>query len=340
MKKLFVVFVLLAVCSAGAFAQLVLNGEFYTGLEVSVPHESDQNETVTMNHVDHHEAKGATQLNVTGTYTKDSFGLKLDTVFKDVDTNFYTLNGAYGWANFFENQVRVSMGKISDGVWVSKLEDEYVLDELRGFRVELKPQAIEGLNVGAAFHAGQTGDTEYDGEEFGYGMVLGGSYITPVFNAVAAYDRSGSGTVIAGLNYTGIYELTDAGIQIKYGEFADWETIGYITIGEKIGYRVMRPLTVSLYATQTLYGNSDTDPDPALLFNPEVAYRLTSTITAGLELTVDSLDLFTTTNLAITPYVDISLQGSAYVYFQYTASLPDMEGPDHSLAVGLTVKSF
>ncbi|MDR1212176.1 MAG: hypothetical protein LBK40_08095, partial [Spirochaetaceae bacterium] len=338
MKKVLVVFVLLAAFSAGAFAQLVLNGEFYTGLEVYIPRNYSSHETIRMNHVDHHKPEGTTLFNVTGTYTRDSFGLKLDTDFRDAAANFYTLNGAYGWASFFDSQIRVSMGKISDGVWVTSLENEYVLDELRGFRVELKPQFIEGLNVGAAFRAGESTAPDFDGEEFGYGMVLGASYITPVFNAVAAYDRSGSGTVIGGINYTGIYNLTDAGIEIRYGEFADWETIGYFTIDEKIGYRVMRPLTVSLRAAQTVYG--DSKKDAALLFNPEVAYRLTPTLTAGLEAELDSPDYFTTANLAVVPYVDIALPGAAYIFFQYKMSLIDMKDPDHSIGVGLTVKAF
>jgi hypothetical protein len=236
-----------------------------------------------------------------------------------------------------DDQVRLSLGKISDGVWVTSLENEYVLDELRGFRVELKPQVLPGLNLGAAFRTGEASNTTYDGEDFGNGMVLGGSYVHPLFNAVVAYDRSVSGKVIGGLNYTGIYELTDAGIEVKYNDFYNWK-YGYITIDEKIGYRVMRPLTVSLRAAQTIYGDSQKDAD--LLFNPEVAYRLTPALTLGMEAELGSPDYFKTMNLDVVPYLDYALPGSAYLYLQYRVSLTDMKDPDHSVGLGLTVKSF
>jgi hypothetical protein len=335
-KKPLFLFILFVVASGGVFAQLVWNGEFYTGLEFYAPHNS--NEVIRQNHTDHHKPKGFTQFNLTGTYTAGGFGIKLDTLFQDVNVDPISLVGAYGWANFLDNQVRLSMGKISDGVWVTSLENEYVLDELRGFRIELKPRFLSGLNLGAAFHTGETTSTTYDSKEFGYGMVLGGSYITPLFNAVVAYDRSGNGTVIGGFNYTGVYDLTDAGIEIKYGEFADWETRGYITIDEKIGYRVMRPLTVSMRAAQTIYG--DSKKDASLLFNPEIAYKLNAVLTLGLEAELQSPDYFKTANLDVIPYLDYALPGAAYLYLQYRLHLTEMKNPDHSIGLGLTVKSF
>ncbi|MDR1430389.1 MAG: hypothetical protein LBI85_08885 [Spirochaetaceae bacterium] len=338
MKKLLILVMLCAVVSGGAFAQLVWNGEFYTGLEFSSPHGSD--EYITQNHTDHHETKGPTQFDLTGTYTGGIFGVKLDTLFQDVAGNEVSLVGAYGWVNFLDDQVRLSLGKISDGVWVTSLEKEHVLDKnIRGFRVEFKPRFLGGLNLGAAFPAGDSGDTSYDGEEFANGMILGASYIHPLFNTVAAYDRGGVGRVIFGFNYTGIYELTDAGIEIDYRDLTDtWDSGGSVTIDEKIGYRIMRPLTVSLHASQTVYGDSDTDIN--LLFNPEVSYRLTPSLTAGLEAELQSPDYFTTINLDLVPYVDYALSGGAYIYLQYRLHMADMKNPDHSVGLGLTLISF
>jgi hypothetical protein len=63
-------------------------------------------------------------------------------------------------------------------------------------------------------------------------------------------------------------------------------------------------------------------------------------LTAGLEAEIDSPDYFDEINLAVTPYVDVSLPGTAYIYLQYTMSLVDLKDPEHSFGVGLTVKSF
>jgi hypothetical protein len=334
-KKAFFLFILFAAVTGGIFAQLAWNGEFYTGLEFYAPHDSDA--VTGQNHTDHHKAKGITQGNLTTTYIKDSIGFKMNALFQ-ANEDPVSLVGAYGWFNFWDNQVRLSMGKISDGVWVTSLENEYVLDELSGFRVELKPKLLGGLNVGAAFHTGDPGAPAYTFKEFADGMVVGGSYIHPLFNVVAAYDRSRSGKVIGGLNYTGIYDLTDAGIEIKYNDFYNWKYDGYIRIDEKIGYRVMRPLVVSLRAAQTHYG--DSQKDLQLLFNPEVTYKLNAALTVGLEAEVESPDLFKTVNLDVVPYLDYALPGAAYIYVQYRLSLADMKDADHSIGLGLTVKSF
>jgi hypothetical protein len=45
-------------------------------------------------------------------------------------------------------------------------------------------------------------------------------------------------------------------------------------------------------------------------------------------------------NLDVVPYLDYALPGSAYLYLQYRVSLTDMKDPDHSVGLGLTVKSF
>ena len=84
-KKLLFLFVLFAFAVGGTFAQLVWNGEFYTGLEFYAPHGTG--EVVRQNHTDHHQAKGPTQFDLTGIYTIDNFGIKLDTLFQDVSTS-------------------------------------------------------------------------------------------------------------------------------------------------------------------------------------------------------------------------------------------------------------
>jgi hypothetical protein len=334
-KKPFFLFILFAVATGGIFAQLAWNGEFYTGLEFYAPHGSKG--VISQDHTDHNKAKGITQGNITATYINGGFGMKINTLFQ-ANADPVSLVGAYGWFNFWANQIRLSMGKISDGVWVTSLENEYVLDELSGFRLELKPKLLSGLNIGAAFHTGDPGAPTYTFKDFADGMVLGGSYIHPLFNVVVAYDRSRSGKVIGGINYTGIYDLTDAGIEIKYNDFYNWKYDGYIRIDEKIGYRVMRPLIVSLRAAQTQYG--DSQKDLQLLFNPELAYKLNAAMTVGLEAEVESPDLFKSVNLDLVPYLDYALPGAAYIYIQYKLHLTDMKDPDHSIGLGLTVKSF
>jgi hypothetical protein len=326
MKRIVVVLVLLGVLTTGLFAQLTLGGEFYTGVTLDVPSGAD--ESIGVNH----REKGNTLFELTATVNKDNFGAKLDTSFVKQPTDFFRLNGIFGWAYFLDRKIRLTLGDISDAVWVTTLENEYHLDDVAGFRLEYKTP-LPGLSVGAAFDAG-----DYTMEKFFKQIVFGASYVHALFNTVAVYDMGSNATTIFGFNFTGIDRLTTAGIELKASNLALWEKMGSLIIDEEAGYQVTREFTAVLHLGQSFYGNSDSDP--GMLFRPGVRYRIFSPLTAFLDLEFNSEDVFKTTNMIVHPWVEYSLGNLGLLYLEYKLSLPDMKAPSHTIGIGMEIKAF
>jgi hypothetical protein len=326
MKKFFAFLILLCVLGSAVFAQVTFGGDVFTGVTFEAPYNQDGTFNVT------NREKGNTTLDLAATVNKGDYGAKLDTTFIYQPTDYFRLNGIYGWVNLFENQFRLSLGDISDGVWVTSLDNEYKLDDISGFRLEYKTP-LPGLSVGAAFEA-----TGYTGEQFLKQTIFGASYISAYFNTVVAYDLGSNAQGIFGFNFTGIDALTTAGIELKAANLALWDKMGTLTIDEEVGYQVIRPLTASLHLGQELYGVSGTDPK--LTFIPGVAYKITPALTASLDVEINSPDMFTTTNLVLTPCVEYSLPGSGLLYLEYILSMPEFKNPSHSIGFGLEIKAF
>jgi len=330
MKRLITVSLLLGVLAGNVFAQLTLSGEAYVGFQLEKPF-NDTDETLGA----YHRKKGAPLFNFMATAARENYGVKLDTNFQT--TNPLSINGIYGWVNFLDKSLNLTIGKISDGKWVSSLDadHEITFDEITGFRLEYKTP-LPGLNVGAAFTA-----DDYTFEKFGKKTVLAASYVNPMLNTVIAYDLGNNARLLWGLNYTGIDELTSAGIQLKAINLASWESPVYpgeILITEKVGYRVMRPLVVSLLLSQTMYG---IDKDTVLLFNPSVSYRLFDNLTASFGLKVESPDYFETQVISIKPCVEYRLKGAALFYTEYEMTLAKYKGGSlHRFGFGIDVKAF
>ncbi|AEF81765.1 hypothetical protein [Leadbettera azotonutricia] len=326
MKKFFALSVLFAVLACGAFAQVNFGGSLYTGIELNVPNTGD--ESVGMRH----REEGNTKLDLTGTVVTDNYGAKLDTTFVYPSPDNPRLNGIYGWANFLDNQLRLSLGKISDAVWVTSLDNEYKLDDVNGLRLEYKTP-LTGLSVGVAFDAG-----DYKVEKFLKQTILGASYVTAYFNTVIAYDMGSNGTTIFGFNFTGIDELSTAGIELQASNMALWDTLGLLRVDEEAAYRVTRAFTASLHLGQEFSGVKNTDAD--LTFIPGLSYKIIPQLTASLDVKIESPDYFKTTNLEITPCLEYSLSGPALLYLQYTLALPEFKNPSHILGLGLEIKAF
>jgi hypothetical protein len=325
MKKIIAVSVLFCVLTGGLFAQVTLSGEFHTGVQLDIPPDGD--ESIDLNH----REDGIRIFDFAATVNKDNFGAKLDTSFAK-QSDFFNLNGAFGWVYFLDRQIRLTMGDISDAVWVTSLS-EYKFDDKEGFRLEYRAPFLPGLNMGAAFEVGG-----YTMEQFFKQIVLGANYVHEFFNTVVAYDLGGNANVIFGFNFTGLDRLTTAGIELKGNELAVWEKTGSLILNEEVAYQITREFTAVLHLGQTLYGKSE--EDPALLFRPGVRYKILPPLTAFLDVELGSEDLFKTTNITVHPWVEYSLGNMGLLYLEYKLGLPDMKDASHTIGLGMEIKAF
>jgi hypothetical protein len=284
MKKFVIVSLLLGILAGNVFAQLTFSGEAYAGISLEKPL-NDTDETIGTNH----REKGAPMFNFVAAAARENYGVKLDTNFQVPGS--ISVNGIYGWVYFLNKSINLSMGKISDGKWVSSLDADHEItwDEVTGFRVDYKTP-VAGLNVGVAFAA-----DDYTLEKFGQKLLFGASYVNAMLNTVLAYDLGNNGRILFGLNYTGIDELTSAGVQFVAKNFSTWDSKspgfwGEFNINEKAGYRIMRPLVVSLFLSQTIYNNPDVDA--ILTFMPAVSYKIRPDLTASFSLDITTANYF------------------------------------------------
>jgi hypothetical protein len=329
MKKSFVFVVLFGSLAGSVSAQVMLRGNLYTGITADIPYDGE--ESIGLKN----REKGNTVMDVSAAALlgEGAYGVKLDTTFSYLRPDItFTPKGMYGWTELFDRQIRLSLGKISDGVWVTSLDNDYTFDEIAGARVECRTP-LEGLSVGMAFDAG-----DYTVENFAKQLIFGGSYVSAIFNIVGAYDFGSNTRALFGFNFTGIDDLTTAGIELRFTDIALWEQYGELAIDEEAAYRIIRPLTVSLHMAQKVYGKAGSDM--GLAFRPGLAYKLTRTLTGSLEVEVNSDDVFKTSNLALTPCIEYQLPGSGILYLQYDLTLAALKEPSHAIGLGLEIKSF
>jgi hypothetical protein len=326
MKKIIVLLVLFGVLAGGVvYAEITFGGEMYTGITLDIPANGDESIGV------HHREKGNTLFELDAVVNKDNFGAKFDTSFIKQPADFFRLNGIYGWVYFLNKQIRLTLGDINDAVWVTTLDNEYHLDNVSGVRVEYKTP-LPGLSVGAAFDAG-----DYTMEKFAKQIIFGASYVHALFNTVAAYDMGDNADAIFGFNFTGIDQLTAAGIELKADNLALWDKTGSIFIDEEIAYGVTSEFTAILHLGQSY---SNPDGDLGLAFRPGVRYKILPALTAFLNVEVKSEDVFKTTDLVVNPWLEYSLGGLGLLYLEYEMSLPDMKTPAHTIGFGLEIKAF
>ena len=338
MKKSIIVSLLFCVLAGGVFAEITFSGEGYAGIQVEKPFLWDNTVSAT------HRKEGAPKFNFVATAARENYGIKFDTDLIVTDPFAPRLNGIYGWVDFLDDSIHLSMGKISDAKWVSNLDtdNEVFYDKITGFRVQYKTP-LEGLSIGAAFPAlGLNGDFNF--ERMAKKTILGASYIHPMLNSVIAYDMGNNARFLFAFNYTGIDDLTSAGIEISTINLATWDSTvegywGELTVKEKVGYRVIRPLIVSLLAGQTYYNDSDTDS--MLFFTPSASYRILPALTGILSMELRTADMFKTQTVTLTPCIEYTLKGPALIYVQYQVIIaPEKEDSAHKFGFGIDIKAF
>jgi len=334
MKKAIIVFLMAGILAGNAFAQITFSGSVYAGIQLRSPDGADE----TIGAV--HREGYSPQFNFTGTVARENYGARLDTTFEATADpgRHFTLNGIYGWVNFLDNSVRLTMGKLSNPAWATNLDARlptHHLDEITGFRVEYNTP-IQGLSVGAAFET-----ANYDVETFFQQIIFGANFVHPLFSTVFAYDLGSNGQAIFGFNYTGFPDLT-LGIQLRANNLASWDNefmhFGSLLMHQKIGYRVTRSVFAYLILGQGIYGSPHVDT--YLEFTPGVDVRLTPELTGTFRMTIDSPDHFTTTNLTLRPSIEYTLRGPAVLYVEYELRLADMDRATHTFGFGITIRAF
>jgi hypothetical protein len=161
MKKLLALFIMVCTVGFSAFAEdgLVFNGEVKTGLNITK--KDGQDATAGVKHSDDAGTPGRIRFNLN--YTKGIFQFRTRFELRDSvvwggdghrDQSFSTevnrfVKHAFGAANFFDEQFRVSLGKIGDTAFENAGDELWDNPEfITGARFEFKPAAVKGLNLG------------------------------------------------------------------------------------------------------------------------------------------------------------------------------------------------
>jgi hypothetical protein len=337
MKKAIIAFLLASVLAGGAFGQITFSGSAYAGIRLEMPQSGDETLTTT------HREEGAPKFNLTATVTRENYGARVDTTFQMLDdpARDFTLNGIYGWVDFLNNSLRLTMGQISSAAWVLNRwhlsHAEVYFDKIRGFRLTYDTP-IDGLSVGTAVKA-EGNDLQVSGER----MIFGATFVHPMFSTVFAYDLGANGRALFGFNFIGIPDLT-AGFQLYGFHLASWNDLprptGVLQMRQIVGYRVARPLSFYLISSQTIHGAEGSDV--GLEFIPVIEYRFMPNLTGSFSVIIESPDHFSTTNLTLNPMLEKMLAGPALFYVEYAFHLPDMtmNRAVHTFGFGITVRAF
>ena len=92
----------------------------------------------------HDDAGNRAQLDMK--FVAENYGFRFIPRFQMIDNTTMSLPVAYGWFEVMNDMIKVTAGRIDDGVWNSPSPEDRNYSNGVGFRVEVKP--IEGLNVG------------------------------------------------------------------------------------------------------------------------------------------------------------------------------------------------
>ena len=345
MKKAIIIFLLIGTLAGSAFAELTFSGDVYIGVQLRNAPGAD--ESITTDHRNYF----APEFNLSATVSRENYGARLVT---RAEGTSFTIRGIYGWVDFFDNSLRLSMGRFSDGMWVIRLDSdlsELSMDgNITGFRFAYSTP-LPGLSVGAVFRADR-----HNMEEFFQQMIFGATYVSPFFNAVFAYDLGQNVRTLFGINFPTFHFLglpdLSLGFKLLANNLATWDstpalTSGSLSMYQRIGYRISWPVSVSLIASQTISGAPEIEYT-TLMFGPGITYRnrLAPSLTGSLRLLIDSPDHFATTNLTLRPAIEKSLAGPALFYVQYEWRLPDvgssnpMDRAVHTFGFGIEIRAF
>jgi hypothetical protein len=209
MKKLCMA-LLITTLAYSAFAQeFTISGEVKTGLYWS-RYEDGLNEPLEKSYFhsrddagDDYNSKRDSTLPIPGRfqtdidYSHNNVGFKTRLRWEGWlnDRSMPIFNYAFGYGNFFDDQLTLALGKLGDSPWGTggpEMWKELEISTLGGMRVEIKPQVVPGLTVGFVInYFNSNKDQVASGQDtlFDYLMesVIGVSYTNDLFYARFAY---------------------------------------------------------------------------------------------------------------------------------------------------------
>ena len=346
MKKFIVFVLLLGVLGANAFAQLTFTGNVYAGIQMEIPYGNAQDGSPQENTIYlRHRREGAPVFNLTATFNRPNAGARLDTSFQAdfVGGEELSVNGVYAWVDFLNNTLRFTLGRISSPVWVAGLDPDHqwYFDKITGFRL-LYDTPLPGLSVGAAFRV--EGNNE---RQLFERAILGVTYSSPMFNTFLAYNIGSNGHLLFGFNFLGIPDLA-AGIQLRAAHLATWDDPGFggmLEIVQRFGFRITRPMELTLLAGQIFYAEPRGDferRDAELFFTPGISYRLHPDLTASFSVEFRSADFFNYSRfITFNPMIEYQVHGGISFYAEYEFRLGKfIHETFHRISLGVNIGIF
>jgi len=212
MKKIIITFLITALSCAVFAQEFTVSGEVKTGLfysrfddginevlEKSYFHSrddagNDNSDNRTM------PAPGRFQIDMA--YLRDNVGFKVRFRWENWlnQTNLPFFNYAFGYGNFFQDQLTLSLGKLGASPWGTggpEMWKELEISTLGGIRFEFKPRflpVLDGLNIGFVlnyFDGGMDSTTSTNTVinlgDYLQESVIGVSYTNDIFHARMAY---------------------------------------------------------------------------------------------------------------------------------------------------------
>ena len=345
MKKLIVFALLFGVITGSAFAQLTFSGDFHAGIQIEIPYDTNDEHSPDRNTVyPLHRTEGFPVFNFVAAFNRPIGGARLDTSFQtDLAGNeALTVNGVYGWVNFLDNTLQLTVGRMSNPRWVASLDPDHIwhFDEITGLRLEYHTP-LPGLSVGAAFRTEGN-----DLQELFKRVIFGANFTHRTFNAVFAYNLGSNGHALFSINYFGITDLT-LGVQTRIRHIASWNTRafgGSVEVVQRAGFRVTRLMELTLLAGQIFYAEPSGGErrDPALFFTPGVSYRLLPDLTASFSIEVRSDDLFDRSRfITFNPAIEYNVGGPISFYAEYEFVMANYVHQSlHRISLGINIRAF
>jgi len=197
MKKIWLALCAAVLAAAPAFAgdiEMNFSGEVKTGLLWDNIEEPGQT-TINRARIGNNDDAGIPgRIRLDGELIKDNIGFKMRWETQNFSGVAPAWAYAMGYGDFFDNQLRLSGGRLGQSPWSSggpEIWDE--LDNRAGLRVEIKLNMLPGLNFGFVLNENNTDavNTEFDMVAMLSETIVGFSYTHEFFHVRAAYRFDG-----------------------------------------------------------------------------------------------------------------------------------------------------
>ncbi|MDR1399361.1 MAG: hypothetical protein LBJ41_05515 [Treponema sp.] len=196
MRKIMTVLLLAALVTGSVFAEdgLAISGEVKTGLNISK--DGDDDVVARVKNSDDAGTPGRIRFNFV--YTKGNIQFKWRFQLREAGDKFDEQNTsdfvayAYALGDFFDDQFRISLGKIGgDSPWETSGDEIWAnVDNIQGARFEFKPAFLSSLNVGMALGAK---NNAYKLEDYLQEFIFGARYENDAIDTRLGFALDGPG---------------------------------------------------------------------------------------------------------------------------------------------------